>query len=98
MNSSVTGLKVRFFNVKIATGRAFASVPKSIGRTFTTTRLALKIGTAEAATMLRPIVFLFFFRTVLLPFLVQVSRQFDKTICVFFRRKLKRMRVCHQCK
>ncbi|HEY6258800.1 MAG TPA: hypothetical protein VIY51_23725 [Xanthobacteraceae bacterium] len=35
MKTSVTGLNVRFFNVKIATGRAFALAPKSIGRVLT---------------------------------------------------------------
>jgi len=45
MNKSAAGLRVRFFSVNIATGRAW--MPKSMGRTFTAGIFALNTRTIE---------------------------------------------------
>jgi len=51
MKSSATGLKVRFFKVKIATGRV--CTPRSIGRGFTVVRLALSTSSMQAGITVR---------------------------------------------
>src|SRR5438034_10633226 len=49
--TSATGLNVRFFNVKIATGLVLT--PKSIGRRFTVGCFALRTGSIQAGTTVR---------------------------------------------